>query len=128
MSTIYLALAAAHNAKRDGSVGKVIATEKEPTKAAEARKHWKQAGEEIAGVIDLRVGDLKDTLKADLGTVDFLLLDSEFRCTFMVYLMVQLIRGSLDSACTAGAEAGSAVYEAWGGYYGRCHAGGRGRV
>ncbi|KAJ5136378.1 hypothetical protein N7448_004932 [Penicillium atrosanguineum] len=54
VSTIYLALAVTQNAKRDGSVGKVIATEKEATKAVEARKHWEQAGEEVEGVIDLR--------------------------------------------------------------------------
>lgn len=78
VSTIYLALAVTQNAKRDGSIGKVIATEKESTKAVEAQKHWEQAGEEVRDVIDLRVGDLKETLKGDLGIVDFLLLDSEF--------------------------------------------------
>ncbi|KAJ5759626.1 hypothetical protein N7520_006782 [Penicillium odoratum] len=75
VSTIYLALAAAQNAAWSGSSGIVIATEKEVSKAAEARKNWEKAGEEIQGVIDLRVGDLRETLGKDLGTVDFMLLD-----------------------------------------------------
>ena len=83
VSTIYLALAVKENmnTKRDDSVsvrGQVIATEKEPSKASEARKTWERAGAEIEGVIDLRVGDLRETLRGDLGVVDFLLLDSEF--------------------------------------------------
>ena len=61
---------------RSSSRGKVIATEKEPSKAAEAQKNWDKAGEEIEGVIDLRIGDLRETLAGDLGSVDFLLLDS----------------------------------------------------
>lgn len=81
VSTIYLALAAAQNASRDSSgltKGRVIATEKEETKAAVARSNWAKAGEEIANVIDLRLGDLRETLASGLENVDFLLLDSEF--------------------------------------------------
>lgn len=81
VSTIYLALAVAENVKRDTSAtvkGRVIATEKEPSKASEAQKNWERAGTEIEGVIDLRVGDLRETLTKDLGVVDFLLLDSEW--------------------------------------------------
>ncbi|KAJ5093604.1 hypothetical protein N7456_009465 [Penicillium angulare] len=76
VSTIYLALAAAQNASRSGNTkGRVIATEKEPSKAEIAQRNWSQAGNEIEGVIDLRIGDLRETLASDLGTVDFLLLD-----------------------------------------------------
>ncbi|GLI78375.1 hypothetical protein PoHVEF18_006689 [Penicillium ochrochloron] len=78
VSTIYLALAVAENMKRDVSTtakGMVIATEKEPSKASEALKNWERAGAEIEGVIDLRIGDLRETLTMDLGVVDFLLLD-----------------------------------------------------
>lgn len=81
VSTIYLALAVAENTKRDAAAtakGRVIATEKEPSKANEAQKNWELAGAEIDGVIDLRVGDLRETLTKDLGVVDFLLLDSEW--------------------------------------------------
>ncbi|KAJ5303248.1 hypothetical protein N7476_010047 [Penicillium atrosanguineum] len=109
VSTIYLALAVTQNAKRDGSVGKVIATEKEATKAVEARKHWEQAGEEVEGVIDLRVGDLKETLKEDLGVVDFLLLDIWTPLALPVLKLVQpfMKPGAVIMADnTAKAEAG----------------------
>ncbi|CAG8199195.1 unnamed protein product [Penicillium olsonii] len=77
VSTIYLALAVAANAKRAGSgAPRVIATEKEASKAKLAREHWASAGKEVEDVIDLRVGDLRETLTADLGVVDFLLLDT----------------------------------------------------
>ena len=80
VSTIYLALAVAENAKRVSATTKprVIATEKEESKAKVARAHWARAGKEIEDVIDLRVGDLRETLTSDLGTVDFLLLDSKW--------------------------------------------------
>ena len=74
VSTIYLALAVAENTKRDASAmarGRVIATEKEPSKAGEALKNWERAGTEIEEVIDLRIGDLRETLTKDLGVVDF---------------------------------------------------------
>ncbi|KAJ5237186.1 hypothetical protein N7489_007277 [Penicillium chrysogenum] len=77
VSTIYLALAVTENAKRVSATTKprVIATEKEESKAKLARAHWATAGKEVEDVIDLRVGDLRETLTSDLGTVDFLLLD-----------------------------------------------------
>jgi predicted O-methyltransferase YrrM len=64
------------NAVGDGN-GKVIATEHEPEKANQAREYWKEAGEDIVNRIDLREGDLLETLKTDLPTIDMLLLDSE---------------------------------------------------
>ena len=90
VSTIYLALAVGQNvsaakAAREGGdssvTGKVIATEKEPVKAARARAHWREAGEEVESWIDLREGNLLETLKADEDStdkVDMLLLDSEY--------------------------------------------------
>ncbi|KAI2465855.1 S-adenosyl-L-methionine-dependent methyltransferase [Annulohypoxylon bovei var. microspora] len=76
LSTIYLALAVGQNAGLLGSEGKVIATENEPTKAAKARENWRAAGNEIEKWIELREGDLRETLKTDLpDQVDFLLLD-----------------------------------------------------
>ncbi|KAK9365213.1 S-adenosyl-L-methionine-dependent methyltransferase [Lipomyces kononenkoae] len=74
VSTIYLALAVAQNTS-GSAAGKVIATENEPAKASKAIEYWSRAGEAIKAVIDLRVGDLRETLTKDLGTVDFLLLD-----------------------------------------------------
>ena len=76
VSTIYLALAVAQNTA-GSSPGRVIATENEPDKANKALEHWSQAGDSVKSVIDLRLGDLRDTLKKDLGIVDFLLLDSK---------------------------------------------------
>lgn len=78
VSTIYLALAAAANAKATGAgrPARVIATEHEPAKAARAREHWRECGDAVTSVIDLREGDLRETLKENLEEVDLLLLDS----------------------------------------------------
>ncbi|EFZ04224.1 O-methyltransferase [Metarhizium robertsii] len=78
VSTIYLALAAAANVSGGGKPARVIATEHEPTKAARAREIWDKCGKQVVDVIDLREGDLRETLKEDLEDVDLLLLDSEF--------------------------------------------------
>lgn len=78
VSTIYLALAVAEVQKLTGKPGKVIATEKEGNKAEVARRNWRECGEAVEGVIELREGDLEETLVEGLGEVDFLLLDSEF--------------------------------------------------
>ena len=73
VSTIYLALAVGHNVtnsnKASGTpkTGKVIATEKEPTKAARARCYWKQAGKEVEPWIELREGNLLETLNQTEG-------------------------------------------------------------
>ena len=76
VSTIYLALAATANAAATGGQARIIATENEPTKAMKAREHWRECGDEISDVIELREGDLRETLKENLENVDFLLLDS----------------------------------------------------
>ncbi|TAQ84376.1 hypothetical protein B7494_g7306 [Chlorociboria aeruginascens] len=75
VSTIYLALAVAKAKTATGKLGKVIATEKEVQKAEIARKHWRECGEAVENEIELRVGDLLETLKKDLPEVDLLLLD-----------------------------------------------------
>jgi predicted O-methyltransferase YrrM len=79
VSTIYLALAISKNKSflgiRMGSPG-VIATELEPSKALRAREYWKRCGEDVEAQIDLRVGDLQETLKGNLpGNIGLLLLD-----------------------------------------------------
>jgi predicted O-methyltransferase YrrM len=68
VSTLYLAAAI-----RDNGGGTVIATEYEPAKAAIARGHFAQAG--LSEFVDLREGDLRETLKRIEGPVDFLLMD-----------------------------------------------------
>ncbi|KAI3580604.1 S-adenosyl-L-methionine-dependent methyltransferase [Fusarium oxysporum f. sp. albedinis] len=78
VSTIYLALAAKQNALLKNVSAKVIATENESTKAIRAQENWKRSdsSDDVSGCIDLREGDLKETLKTDLPEpIDFLLLD-----------------------------------------------------
>jgi predicted O-methyltransferase YrrM len=68
VSTLYLAAAL-----RDNKGGLVIATENEPAKAAAARANFAEGG--LADQIELREGDMRETL-ADLpGPIDFLLID-----------------------------------------------------
>jgi predicted O-methyltransferase YrrM len=73
VSTLYLAAAVRDNIRTTGGTGTVIATEYEPNKAAAARAHFAQAG--LDGFIDLREGDLRETLKRIDGPVDFMLVD-----------------------------------------------------
>lgn len=51
----------------------VIGTEYEPQKARAARAHFEEAG--LSRFIDLREGDLRETLKRIDGPVDFMLVD-----------------------------------------------------
>ncbi len=57
----------------NNSGGTVIATEYEPAKAKAARANFAAAG--LASFIDLREGDLRETLKTLEGPIDFLLCD-----------------------------------------------------
>ncbi|KAK2756775.1 hypothetical protein FQN54_005221 [Arachnomyces sp. PD_36] len=75
VSTIYLALAIAKTKAATGKSGVVIGTEKEKEKAEIARKYWAQCGAAVEKEIDLREGDLLETLKEGLPPVDLLLLD-----------------------------------------------------
>ncbi|KAH8919385.1 S-adenosyl-L-methionine-dependent methyltransferase [Atractiella rhizophila] len=77
VSTVYLALAVVENVKAGKGDGKglVIGTELEKEKADRARAFWKDCGKEVEDVIELREGDLLQTLKNDLPQVDCLLLD-----------------------------------------------------
>lgn len=68
VSTLYLA-----DAVRANGGGTVIGTEYEPAKAAQARANFAAAG--VADLIDLREGDLRETLKELEGPVDFVLMD-----------------------------------------------------
>jgi predicted O-methyltransferase YrrM len=72
VSTLYLAAAVRDNVGSAGN-GVVIGTEYEPKKACAARAHFAQAG--LSGFIDLREGDLRETLRRIDGPVDFMLVD-----------------------------------------------------
>ena len=73
VSTLYLAAAVRDNIRAAGGNGVVIGTEYQPAKASAARSHFAEAG--LSGYIDLREGDLRETLKEIEGPVDFMLVD-----------------------------------------------------
>ncbi|MGW1028829.1 O-methyltransferase [Streptomyces sp. NPDC002577] len=68
VSTIYFAAAV-----RDNGGGTVIGSEIVPEKAATARRNLADAG--LADLVDLRVGDARETLRDLGGAVDFALID-----------------------------------------------------
>ena len=70
ISTLYLAAAVRDNQVENGVV---IGTEYEPKKAEVARANFKEAG--LADFIELREGDLHQTLQDIEGPVDFMLVD-----------------------------------------------------
>lgn len=79
VSTMYLALAVGSNLEKNGGQGTVIGTEQEPSKAERAQRHWKEAGDElVARHIDLREGDLLETLEGNIPTLDLVLIDSKW--------------------------------------------------
>lgn len=61
------------NIRAAGGSGVVIGTEYEPEKARAAREHFSEAG--LSGFIDLREGDLRETLRQTEGPIDFILSD-----------------------------------------------------
>jgi predicted O-methyltransferase YrrM len=73
VSTLYLAAAVRDNVRAGGGNGVVIGTEYEPEKARAARAHFSEAG--LSSFIDLREGDLRETLRQIEGPVDFMLVD-----------------------------------------------------
>jgi predicted O-methyltransferase YrrM len=73
VSTLYLAAAVRDNIEIAGGDGMVIGTEYEPDKARAAKANFEQAG--LSRFIDLREGDLRETLKQIDGPVDFMLVD-----------------------------------------------------
>lgn len=76
ISTIYLAAAVRDNMGGGGG-GLVIGTELESTKAERARANLDAAG--LAGVVEIRVGDARETLEKDIkGEIDMVLLDGAF--------------------------------------------------
>jgi len=70
VSTLYLAAAVRDNQVENGVV---IGTEFEPNKIDIARANFEQAG--LSEFIELREGDLRETLQDIGGAVDFLLVD-----------------------------------------------------
>ena len=73
VSTVFLAAAVRDNAGVDGGKGIVIATEYESQKAEAARANFAEAG--LSQFIELREGDLRETLVDVAGPIDFMLID-----------------------------------------------------
>ncbi|NMO02176.1 hypothetical protein HH308_13240 [Gordonia sp. TBRC 11910] len=73
VSTIYLASAIRDNLAASGGSGEVIGTEHEPAKVAAARQNLDSAG--LGEFVDIREGDLRETLLALDEPVDFMLID-----------------------------------------------------
>lgn len=94
ISTIYLAAAL-----RDMGGGQLIGTELEPAKAARARANLEAAG--LADLVEIRVGDARETLVDVGGEIDLVLLDG----AFSLYLPVlQLLEPRLRSGTPILAE------------------------
>lgn len=73
VSTLFLAAAVRDNVLADGAEGIIIGTEYEPDKVKVARANFAEAG--LSDLIDLREGDLRETLVDIGGPVDFMLID-----------------------------------------------------
>jgi predicted O-methyltransferase YrrM len=72
VSAIYMAAAL-----RDMGGGRLIGTDLEPSKAERARANIAASG--LADVVEIRVGDARDTLKAGVGgDIDMVMLDGAF--------------------------------------------------
>lgn len=73
VSTLFLAAAVRDNVRADGGEGIVIGTEYELEKAKAARSNFAEAG--LSDLIDLREGDLRETLANVSAPIDFMLID-----------------------------------------------------
>ena len=82
ISTIYLAAAL-----RDRGGGHLIGTELEPGKAARARANLEAAG--LADLVEIRVGDARETLAETGGEVDLVLLDGAFSLYLPVLKLIE---------------------------------------
>jgi len=108
VSTLYLAAAVRDNLREDGGQGVVIGTEHEPKKAEIARAHFAEAG--LSDLIDLREGDLRETLRRIDGPVDFMLLDI---WTPMARPALELVAPKLRRGALAIADNTTAFREAY---------------
>ena len=107
VSTLYLAAAI-----RDNDGGTVIATEYEAEKAQAARANWTEAG--LAEFIELREGDLRETLKVLEGPIDFMLLDI---WTPMVRPAVERVAPHMRKGAVVVADNTAAFREAYADYF-----------
>jgi predicted O-methyltransferase YrrM/RimJ/RimL family protein N-acetyltransferase len=109
ISTIYLALAV-----RDNGGGRVIGTELVREKTARARQHLEEAG--LSDLVEIRIGDARQTLQHLEGPVDLLLNDGFPRFTLPVLqLVAPHMRPGAIALCGNAAlfPADHAAYRSW---------------
>ena len=107
VSTLYLA-----DAVRTNGGGTVVATEYEHQKAETARCHFAEGG--VEAFIDLREGDLRETLKSLNGPVDFVLMDI---WTEMAQPAIELITPHLRAGAAVIADNTQSFAAAYGAYF-----------
>jgi predicted O-methyltransferase YrrM len=119
VSTLFLAAAVRDNLQMasqahqsGGSEPIVIGTEYEPEKARIARGHFAEAG--LSNLIDLREGDLRETLRDVRGPIDFMLLDI---WTPMARPALELIAPHLRDGAVVVADNTQQFREAYGDYF-----------
>ena len=95
VSTIYLAAAVRENVTTRGGPGVVIGTEWEPAKIAAARNNLEAAG--LSDVVEIRRGDVRETLRDVEGPIQFVLMDIwvPMAKPALQLLMPQLAQGAI---------------------------------
>jgi predicted O-methyltransferase YrrM len=123
VSTLFLAAAVRDNLQvasqahqSGGSEPIVIGTEYEPEKARIARGHFAEAG--LSNLIDLREGDLRETLRDVRGPIDFMLLDI---WTPMARPALELIAPHLRDGAVVIADNTQQFRQAYGDYFAFVH-------
>lgn len=106
ISTLYLA-----SAVRDNGGGTVITTELQADKARAAEKNFAEAG--LDDLIELRLGDARETLRELPGPVDLLLLDGwlDLRLPILELVAPRLRPGALVIVDDVDLEIGRGVYQ-----------------
>ena len=107
VSTLFLAAAV-----RDNGGGVVIGTEFEPEKAKAARANFAEAG--LSDFVDLREGDLRETLADTGGPVDFMLVDI---WTPMARPALELVAPSLRDGAVIICDNTTQFRDAYGDYF-----------
>jgi predicted O-methyltransferase YrrM len=112
VSTVYLAAAVRDNLAVHGGEGVVIGTEYEPDKAAAARALFAETG--LGGLIDLREGDLRETLKDLSGPIGFVLMDIWIP---MVMPAIELVAPRMRLGAVIVADNTAQVFNDYGPYF-----------
>ena len=108
ISTMYLAAAVRDNKVENGVV---IGTEHELSKAEIARQNFREAG--LSDYIDLREGDLRQTLQDVGGPVDFMLVD----IWDVALPALELVSSSLRTGAIVACDNTTAAIDEYRGYF-----------